>query len=64
MCSVIRQAEKSVDLDLGKQLISLEDVYIRRLTNKSELILNDNSHSAKQYFQYVYVAKSARNEIL
>ena len=44
MCSVITQAE----IIVGIQLFSLEDVYIQRLTKKIKLILNDDSHPAKQ----------------
>ena len=45
MCSVKRQAENIV----GMPLLSLEDIYIQRLTKKIALILNDDSHPAKKY---------------
>ena len=57
MCSVIKQAENIV----GKQLLSLEDIYIQRLTKKLNLILNDDSHPAYKYFQILPSGRRMRH---
>ena len=57
MCSVVRQAEHIV----GKQLLSLEDVYIQRLRKKLNLILLDDSHPANKYFQMLPSGRRMRH---
>ena len=57
MCSVIKQAE----IIVGKPLLSLEDIYIQRLTKKLNLILNDDSHPAHKYFQILPSGRRMRH---
>ena len=46
LVNVTKQAAKIIGCDLP----SLEDIYIRRLSRKTNVILNDSSHPAIKYF--------------
>ena len=47
--SLIKQAQKIIKIDLP----TLENLYVQRLTRKTDLILKDNSRSAHDYFTFL-----------
>ena len=47
--SIIKQSERIIGLPLP----SLRDIFLERLSRKTKLILNDNSHPASKYFSFL-----------
>ena len=57
LSSIIKHSERIIGLPLP----SLEDIYINRLTTKTNLILTDINHPARKYFEFLPSGRRLRH---